>query len=99
MLERIADFFTFVFWTISFLCGLLATFVLLDAATGWFNFGPFRGIYGLYFALALAIVPYCLARAFEELTVEVEEFDDERNEREAVEIVETEEIAKQPVRA
>ena len=59
-----------------FLGGLFAAAVLIIVA---FNLDVpvpmFRGVEGLAFGVALAVIPYCLARAFDELASEVDDMD------------------------
>ena len=76
MFERIAGFIALLLWIVSFLGGLFAAAVLIIVA---FNLDVpvpmFRGVEGLAFGVALAVIPYCLARAFDELASEVDDMD------------------------
>lgn len=76
MFERIAGFFALLLWVFSFLGGLFAAAVLVIVTFDLEVAVPmFRGVEGMAFGVALAVIPYCLARAFDELASEVDDLD------------------------
>ena len=76
MFERIAGFVALLLWIVSFLGGLFAAAVLIIVAFDLeVPFALFRGVEGMALGVALAVIPYCLARAFDELASEVDDMD------------------------